>query len=119
MSIQHQINELFREWDGVTRQYRTELDAAASAEVAHKSTRAKFIVAARASDMKKSAAQAEMEADADDEIGMLYLDRLGKAAAAEATKQRLFMLRARSDSLRSEKVDERANSQFYADNAPV
>lgn len=117
MSVTHKINGLFVEWDNVTKQYQKELANAAHAEVEHKREKARFIVRARAEDPKLSATQAEMEADADDEIADLYLARLGTAAMAEATKHRLFMLRAKSDALRSEKVDERESNRLYAENA--
>lgn len=115
MSIQQEMNDLFVEWNNVTKQYKNELIAAATAEADHKRERARFIVAARASDPKLSAAQAETQAEADDTISELYLERLGGAALAEATKHRLFMLRSKSDSLRSEKVDEREANKLYSD----
>lgn len=114
MSIQQAMNELFVEWNQVTKQYKQELIAAATAESDHKRERARFIVAARASDPKLSAAQAETQAEADDHISELYLERLGNAALAEATKHRLFMLRSNADALRSERVDERESNRLYA-----
>lgn len=115
MSIQQQMNELFVEWNNVTKQYKQELIAAATAESDHKRERARFIVAARASDPKLSAAQAETQAEADDQISELYLERLGNAALAEATKHRLFMLRSNADALRSERVDERESNRLYTE----
>lgn len=115
MSIQQEMNNLFVEWDRTSKQYKNELVSAAAAEADHKRERAKFIVSARSENPKLSAAQAETMAEADDDISELYLERLGSAALAEATKHRLFMLRAKSDALRSEKVDEREAARLYAD----
>lgn len=109
------MNDLFVEWNNVTKQYKQELIAAATAEADHKRDRARFIVAARVENPKLSAAQAETEAEADDAISEAYLERLGNAALAEATKHRLFMLRSKADALRSEKVDERESNRLYAD----
>lgn len=109
------MNDLFVEWNNVTKQYKNELIAAATAEADHKRERARFIVAARATDPKLSAAQAETQAEADDTISELYLERLGNAALAEATKHRLFMLRSNADALRSERVDEREAAKLYSE----
>lgn len=115
MSAQHEINKHLTEWDALTRQFKQELIAAAAAEADHKRDRARFIVKARAENPKLSAAQAEAEAEADEEISERYLERLGSAALAEATKARLLMMRAKSDALRSARVDERESSRLYAD----
>lgn len=115
MSTQLEINRHLVEWDALTRQFKQELIAAAAAEADHKRDRARYIVAARAENPKLSAAQAEAEAEADDKISEAYLERLGTAALAEATKQRLIMMRAKSDALRSARVDERESSRLYAD----
>lgn len=115
MSVQRAMNDLFVEWNNVTKQYKNELIAAATAEADHKRERARFIVSARAADPKLSAAQAETQAEADDTISELYLERLGNAALAEATKHRLFMLRSNADALRSERVDEREANKLYSE----
>lgn len=92
---------------------------AAAAEAAYKSTRAKRRLAAKANGEARSAADAEMVADADDEIGALYLERLVSEAEAEACKLAMFALRARLSFGQSLLGIEREADRVHATQTPT
>lgn len=86
--------------------YAAHAKAAAEAEVAHKVARAKRVLKAKAT---KSGAtgrnmptnEAELVAEADDEVAALHLTRLTTAAVADATREALRSVRANQDTLRT------------------
>lgn len=114
--IQHDINTHLLEWDNIAKAYRSTMNAHAEAENTYRAERAKFIIRAKNDDPKLSQAGAETLADADDAVMTLRLRKEAKAGEVEAYRQKLFWCRAKADSLRSEKVDEREANRLYADN---
>lgn len=89
----------------------------AQTEAEYKHQRAVFIATNRAEDAKLTQSAAETLADADDDLHQLRVARLGYDAEVEAFKAKLHWCRAKSDALRSEKVDERQQNLLYAENA--
>lgn len=73
---------------------------AATAEAAHKSMRAKRVLLARANGVK-SISEAECVAEADDDVGQAYLERLVSQAHVEATREALRSIRTNQDALRT------------------
>lgn len=73
---------------------------AATAEAAHKTLRAKRILAAQAGGVK-SISGAEAVADADDAVGQALLERLVSNAHAEACREALRSIRTNQDGLRT------------------
>lgn len=115
MSAQQKMNDVLLEWDGTTRTYRREVEEAGRAKAEYERDRARFIVKARAGNDRMSQAQAETEAAADDDVYASRLAMLAAEAKAESTRQRLYLMRAKSDALRTERVDERESNRLYAD----
>jgi hypothetical protein len=72
----------------------------AAAEVAHKVARAKRILLARHNGVK-SMAEAEVIAEADDDVAALYLDRLNQDAIVESIREALRSIRVNQDALRT------------------
>lgn len=95
--------------------YPAVADAAARAEAAHKTARAKAILRARAEGCR-SMAEAEVAAEADDRIASLYLERLTTRAKADAHLEKLRQLRSQADAARSYQAAERDLDRFHADN---
>ena len=87
------LGNVSRVYQTKASEYREVLVAAAKAEAAHKSARARAILRAKAESERVSHATAETVAEADDEIAALYLTRLVTAAEAEAHKAQLLQLR--------------------------
>lgn len=87
---------------------------AARAEAAYKNERAKAVYRHKMSGDRMSVAEAELRADAQDDICELLQARLVKAAAADGLKARLTQLREQNANGRTAVVDERAADQFHA-----
>ena len=105
------------DWDKIINAYRTAVKKQAQTEAEYKHQRAVFIATNRAEDAKLTQSAAETLADADDDLHQLRVARLGYDAEVEAFKAKLQWCRAKSDALRSEKVDERESNKIYAENA--
>jgi hypothetical protein len=73
---------------------------AAETEATHKAMRAKRALLARAAGVK-SIAEAEMTAEADDDVAQAYLQRLASAAEADACREALRSIRTNQDGLRT------------------
>lgn len=91
-------------------------DEAARAEAEHRKERAKAIVWHKTSAEKISMAEAETRAEADENVSRLYLDRLVKAAAADAARARLHQLKEQTAVGRSFAAAERAADQIHGQN---
>lgn len=87
------LGNVSRQYQIKAAEYGEVLIAAAKAEAAHKSARARAILRARAEGERISHAAAETQAEADDLVSELYFNRLVTAAAAEAHKAQLLQLR--------------------------
>jgi hypothetical protein len=72
----------------------------AAAEAAHKLARAKRILRARHNGVK-SMAEAEVIAEADDDVSALYAERLNKDALVESIREALRSIRVNQDALRT------------------
>ena len=72
----------------------------AAAEAAHKLARAKRILKARHNGVK-SMAEAEVIAEADDDVSALYLARLNQDAVVESIREALRSVRVNQDALRT------------------
>lgn len=72
----------------------------AAAEAAHKLARAKRILQARHNGVK-SMAEAEVIAEADDDVSALYLARLNQDAVVESIREALRSIRVNQDALRT------------------
>lgn len=114
--IQTDINRHLLEWDKIAQAYRSTINAHAEAENTYRKERAKFIIRAKDADPKLSQAGAETLADADDPVMTLRLKKEAKAGEVEAYRQKLFWCRAKADSLRSDRVDEREANRLYSEN---
>lgn len=112
--IQTDINRHLLEWDKIAQAYRSTINAHAEAENTYRQERAKFIIRAKDADPKLSQAGAETLADADDPVMTLRLKKEAKAGEVEAYRQKLFWCRAKADSLRSDRVDEREANKLYS-----
>lgn len=87
-------------------QFKAQAVEAAEAEATHKAMRAKRILAAQAAGhvgtgAKVSVAQAEVIAEADDEVSAAYLARLSAAAIAESTREAMRSIRSNQEALRT------------------
>lgn len=108
------LSRVSREYATKTGEYGPVAEAAAVAEAAHKTARAKAILRYRAAEGVKSHAEAEARAEADDEIAELYQARLVAAAKADAHREHLRQLREQVAVGRSKVASERADDQFHA-----
>lgn len=107
-----------RQYERLADEYRQVALDAAAAEAAHKSARAKAILRFKASTAERiSHAEAETRAEADDEIGELYLRRLSTAAVAESHRAKLHQLREQVATGRTAVASERTADQFHAQGA--
>lgn len=93
------------------------LDAAA-AEAQHKASRAKAILAFKASSEpgkpRISQAEAETRAEADDHVADLYMTRLTTAALVDAHRQKLFQMKTMTEVARTVVASDRVADQMHA-----
>ena len=80
---------------------------AAEAEALHKALRAKRALLAKANGVR-SISEAELTAEADDDVADAYLQRLVTAAQADAIKEALRSIRTNQDGLRTAAASHRA-----------
>jgi hypothetical protein len=83
-----------------TNRYAAEAQDAARAEADYKRLKAKRVLIAKATGVR-GIAEAEYTADADDEVATAYMERLTKAAQADATRERLRSIRTNQEVLRT------------------
>ncbi len=88
-------------------EYQHAAQEAAMAEATHKSLRAKRALRAKASGVR-SIAEAELTAEADDEVGEAYMMRLAAAAQADAIRESLRSIRTNQDGLRTAAASHRS-----------
>ena len=112
-ALEH-LGRISREYAVKTGEYGPIAEAAAVAEAAHKTARAKAILRYRATEGVRSHAEAETRAEADDEIADLYQARLVAAAKADSHREHLRQLREQVAVGRSKVASERADDQFHA-----
>ena len=82
------------------QEYETMAVAAAENEATHKAMRAKRALLAKANGVK-SIAEAEMTAEADDDVAQAYLQRLTLTAQADACREALRSIRTNQEALRT------------------
>lgn len=92
--------------------YSRAAQTAAESEAAYKQWRAKAMLRAQASAKangdRVSAAQAEIVADADDEVAAMHMARLTDAAVADAVRERLRSIRENQAALRTAAASHRS-----------
>lgn len=115
------MSDAVRRMGEVSREYELKANTAeqvytdaARAEASYKNERAKAVLAHKLSGERMSVAEAELRADAQDDIAELLQNRLVKSAVADALKAKLMQLREQVASGRTVVVDERAADQFHA-----
>ncbi len=109
------LGEVSRTYELAADAYRDLAIAAAAAEAAHKTARAKAILREKArDDVRMSHAEAEARAEADDDIADLYLDRMVKAAVADSHREKLRQLREQVATGRTAVTSERETDRFHA-----
>ena len=115
MTIQNDINQHLIRWDEFIIHARKAGLKAARSEAEYKRDRAKFVASYKAMNPGASQAAAESAADADDTLHIARVTRLSDDAEVEACRMKHHWFRAKSDALRSEKVDERESSRLYTE----
>lgn len=114
-SASQRLGEVSRAYEIAADEYRVIAQRAAEAEAAHKSARAKKILAAKADDSQRmSHAEAETRAEADDSIAVLYRERLIAAALADSAREKLRQLREQNANGRTAVASDRAVDEFHA-----
>lgn len=88
------------------REFKALAVEAAEAEATHKAMRAKAVLKVQANGKAAtgksvSVAQAEVHAEADDDVAAAYFDRLRTAALAEACRENLRTIRSNQEALRT------------------
>ncbi len=115
MSAAARLGAVSRAYEQSAVEYQAVAVAAAEAEAAHKTARAKKILALKADDsVRMSHAEAETRAEADDEIAGLCRDRLIAGAMADSHRERLRQLREQVATGRTAVASERAADEFHA-----
>ncbi len=109
------LGSVSRQYQQSALEFENVLIAAAQAEAAYKSARARRILRALDSEDRMSHARAETIADADDEIAALYQHRLITQAKADAHRAQLNQLREQVQSGRTFAASERAVDQIHAE----
>lgn len=108
------LGEVSRIYEQMADGYQAVLLAAAAAEAAHKTARAKAILRFKADGERVSHAEAESRSEADDEVARLYLERLTTAAVAESHREKLRQLREQVANGRTAVASDRAADQHHA-----
>lgn len=108
------LGEVSREYERKADAYQDVALAAAAAEAAHKTARAKAILRFKAEEGRVSHAEAESRAEADDAVARLYLERLTTAAVAESHREKLRQLREQVANGRTAVASDRAADQHHA-----
>ena len=106
------LDELARRLATATTDLGPLLTAAATAEAAYKTERAKAVLRARVD--AKSMSEAETVADADDRVSELLMARLTTAALADSQKELIRSLRAHMDAEQTNRADQRAADMAHA-----
>ena len=114
MSALTRLGEVSRAYELAADEYRPVVVAAAEAEAAHRSEKAKAILRFKALDDCRSHAEAEARADADELIGDLYRQRLVTAAVADSHKAKLAQLREQVATGRTRVTSEREVDRIHA-----
>lgn len=114
MSALTRLGEVSRAYQLAADEYRAVAVAAAEAEAAHRSEKAKAVLKYRALDDVRSHAEAEARADADDHIADLYRQRLVTAAVADSHKAKLAQLREQVATGRTRVTSEREVDRIHA-----
>lgn len=112
------LGAVSRTYERLTDGYRQVALDAAAAEAAHKTARAKTILAVKADAVEQkervSHADAETRAEADDAVAALFLERLTKAALADSHREKLRQLREQVATGRTAVASERAADGHHA-----
>lgn len=116
MSALDRLGAVSRAYELAADEYRPVVVAAAEAEAAHRSGKAKAILRFKALDDVRSHAEAEARADADEHIADLYRQRLVTAAVAESHKAKLQQLREQVATGRTRVTSEREVDRLHSQN---
>jgi hypothetical protein len=108
------LEEVSREYEEKANSAHEVYTSAARAEAAYRHERAKAVLRHKLSRDRMSVAEAEIRADAQEDIGELLQRRLVLAAAAEGLKAKLYELKERVGSCRTSVVGERTADQFHS-----
>jgi hypothetical protein len=108
------MGEVSREYELKANSAEQVYTDAARAEASYKNERAKAVLKHKLSGERMSVAEAELRADAQDDIAELLQNRLVKSAVADALKAKLMQLREQVAVGRTAVVDERAADQFHS-----
>lgn len=108
------LGAVSREYEALAQDYGRIAHEAAEAEATYRHQRARFIVTQRAGDPKASVAFLESLADADEGVSAALGDRLVKAAAADAARERLRQLREQVATGRTAVASEREADRVHA-----
>jgi hypothetical protein len=115
------MSEAVRRMGEVSREYELRADSAeqvytdaARAEAAYKHQRARAVLRHKLSGDRMSVAEAEIRADAQDDIAELHQRRLTTQAASDALKAKLTQMREQNANGRTAVVDERAVDTIHA-----
>jgi hypothetical protein len=115
VSALDRLGVISRAYEKAADEYRDVALAAATAEAAHKTARAKAILHFKATaERRVSHAEAECWAEANDEVAGLYLERLTTAALADSARQKLAQLREQVGVGRTAAAAERLVDQVHA-----
>lgn len=112
------LGEVSRNYERLADSYRQVALDAAAAEAAHKTARAKAILAVKAAAKGESErishADAETRAEADDTVAGLFLERLTKAALADSHREKLRQLKEQVATGRTAVASDRAADGHHA-----
>lgn len=116
-SLAH-LARVSQEYATAAEQYPTLATAAAEAEAEYKTAKARFMLTVKAEGPKVSVAEAEMRADADEDIARLFMLRETTKALANAHLERLRQLRMQCEVGRSFAASERDADRLTAPYTP-
>lgn len=113
MSAQEDLNRTLIDWSALTHEYRVQAPAAARAEAAYRSTRAREVRTLIIDDPKMGVSKAEYLADGSPDVEAKLLERLVADATIDAMRKRLLWFEAETDRLRTLVVTERAQDKLH------
>lgn len=108
------LGEVSAEYARRAQDFARIADEAAEAEATHRAERARAVVRHKTSEERMAMSEAEVRAEADEQVADLYRDRLVKAAARDAAKAKLDQLREQVAVGRSFAAAERAADELHA-----
>lgn len=113
MSALAHLGRISRAYEIAADEYREIAQRAAETEAAHKTARAKSILRFKAAGERVSHAEAETRAEAEEDIAVLFRERLIAAALADSAREKLRQLREQVSVGRTAVASERAVDDFH------